>query len=105
MVMRLAGNKEGKGKGGKGNGDEDEGVRRQRGQGWQSDGDGNKGGRGVDGDRDKEGDGGDDKIRGHWGQQLPTFAHHTTMIQDHGQNGNNNDDWHCWTQQSTASML
>ena len=47
MVMRLAGNEEGKGKGGKGDGDGDEGGGWQRGNGdgGKSDGDGNNGGR------------------------------------------------------------
>ncbi len=42
MVMRLAGNKEGKGEGRKGNCDSNEGGGQQRGQGRQGNGNGNK---------------------------------------------------------------
>ncbi len=46
MVVRLAGNEEGKGEGGTGNGDGDEGGGRRRGKcdGGKSNGNGNKGG-------------------------------------------------------------
>jgi hypothetical protein len=105
MVRRLAGNKEGKGEGGKGNGDDNEGGGQRRGGGWQGDGYGNKGGGRADTNGKKEGDAGNDKIRGHRGQKLPTFVHHTTMTHNQGHDGDNNNDWHCWTQQSTASVL
>jgi hypothetical protein len=104
LVTRLTGNEESKREGSKGNGDDNEGSRQRRGQGQQGNGNGNKGGGQADGndDSDEEGDGGNDKIRG---QQLPTFAHHRTMTHNHSHNSGNNDKWHCWTQQSTASML
>jgi hypothetical protein len=76
-----------------------------RGQGRQGNDNGNKGGRQADGDGDKEGDGSNDKIRGHRGWQSPTFAHHMTMTHNHRHDGNNDNDWRCWTQQSTAGVL